>query len=427
MRQTTDEDEWASWLTGLRRFPDERYDLAVVVAAHPDDETLGASGLIQALHERGTEVRLVVATDGEAAFPTLSPAERADLGRARRQELTASLRAQGLGEVEVRWLGLPDSGLTGRRVELAGALVGELADADLCLVPWPGDPHPDHQCAGEVALQVAPVTAHRWSYPIWMWHWLKPDDRLVRRERAFTIALDRGRRERKAAGIARFVSQVEPGPEGVPILDTAMLSHFDRDVEVVFREPPRASAPVDRFADLYAAHTDPWSVTDSWYERRKRAVTLACLPEQRYGTVVEPACGIGQLTVDLAARCERLTAFDPVPVAVDRARTRTAHLPHVRIEVGALPRDLPDEPADLVVFSEILYYLGDTDLDSTVDKAVAALRPGGHLLAAHWLPWAAEAPRDGMDAHRRLLAHPDLDPLVEHLDHEFAVHVLRRR
>ncbi|WP_245614458.1 bifunctional PIG-L family deacetylase/class I SAM-dependent methyltransferase [Actinokineospora inagensis] len=422
-RPTTGETEWTSWLTGLREFPDERHDRAVVVAAHPDDETLGAGGLIQTLHERGTEVRLVVATDGEAAFPAMSGTERAELGRTRRRELMAALRAQGLDGVEVQWLGLPDSGLTRHQDELADALGVALAEADLCLVPWPGDPHPDHQCAGAVALRVAPGTAHRWSYPIWMWHWLRPEDPAVPRSRAFAVPVDPVRRERKAAAIAAFASQLDPRD---PILDAATLNHFDRAVEVVFREPPRESAPVGRFADLYAARTDPWSVDDTWYERRKRAITLACLPDERYGVAVEPACGIGQLTADLAARCDRLIAFDPVPAAVERARARTANSTNVHVETGALP-NLPSGPLDLVVFSEILYYLGDSDLESTVDKAVSVLRQGGHLLAAHWLPWAAEAPRDGMDAHRRLLAHPDLDPLVEHLDREFAVHVLRRR
>ncbi|GAA3028615.1 bifunctional PIG-L family deacetylase/class I SAM-dependent methyltransferase [Actinokineospora globicatena] len=425
-RRVTDEAAWTPWLAGLREFPDQQYERVVVVAAHPDDETLGVSGLMQVLHERGTDVRLVVATDGEAAFPTLSTADRAELGRVRRRELTDSLHIQGMSSVDIHWLGLPDSDLTRHRTELAELLTGALADADLVLAPWPGDPHPDHQCAGEIALRVAPVTAHRWSYPIWMWHWLRPDDPAVPRSRAAGVPLDPARRERKSAGIAAFASQLRPGPEGTPILDSATLSHFDRDLEVVFREPPRDSAPPARFADLYAEQDDPWSVLDSWYERRKRAISLACLPDERYGTIVEPACGIGQLSVDVANRCDQLIAFDPVASAVERARARVAHLPHVRVDVGALP-EFPAGPVDLVVFSEILYYLSDADLDSTMDAAVAALRPGGHLLAAHWLPWAPEAPRDGMDAHRRLLAHPDLDALVEHVDQEFVVHVLRRR
>jgi LmbE family N-acetylglucosaminyl deacetylase len=427
-RAITDEAVWTSWLEELRAFPDDSYRHAVVLAAHPDDETLGASGLLQHLHARGVPVELVVATDGEAAFPELSTSERVELGLVRRRELHESLRAQGLPDVPVRWLGLPDSGLAAHRDELAAMLAESLADADVCLAPWPGDPHPDHQTVGEVGLRVAPVAAHRWSYPIWMWHWLRPQDVGVPRDCAFTQPLSARQRDRKAAGVAAFVSQVQPGPGGAdPILSPAMLRHFARDREVVFREAPSHSAPVDRFAELYAGNADPWGVAESWYEQRKRAVALACLPDRGYGIVVEPACGLGALTRELAGRAEHLIAFDPVTAAVKQTAENTAHLSNVDVRQGSLPTDLPAGPLDLAVFSEILYYLDDDDLTGTMARTIAALRSGGQLLAVHWLPWAAEAPRDGMDAHRRLLAHPELDPLVAHTDEQFVVHVFRRR
>jgi LmbE family N-acetylglucosaminyl deacetylase len=422
----TDEDEWRNWLASpeLRPFPDERHEHVVVVAAHPDDETLGASGLLQHWHQNGTSVDIVVATDGEAAFPTLSTSERQELGLRRRRELHESLHAQGMPDVAVHWLGLPDSGLTEHRAELADRLTAVLVDADLCLAPWPGDPHPDHQTVADVALDVTPVTAHRWSYPIWMWHWLRPAD--IPGHTAFTHRLDERQRRRKAAGVASFVSQLTPGPDGCDaILRPEMLRHFERDVEVFFRQPSRHTAPISRFTQLYD-EDDPWGVATTWYERRKRATVLAALPRERYGTAVEPACGTGILTRDLADRCDRVLASDPVPAAVRRCREHTADLPHVDVSVGALPV-LPAVPADLVVFSEILYYLNDEDLTASVDAAVDLLGPDGHLVAVHWLPWAAEAPRDGMAVHRFLLAHPGLTPLVEHRDERFVLHVLGRR
>jgi hypothetical protein len=57
---------------------------------------------------------------------------------------------------------------------------------------------------------------------------------------------------------------------------------------------------VERFATLSADGNDPWD-TGSWYERRKRALMLAALPQERYGTALEPGCGTGELTVELAA------------------------------------------------------------------------------------------------------------------------------
>lgn len=421
----TDESEWSPWLAEVgRAFPDEHHEHAVVVAAHPDDETLGVSGLMQHLHDHGTAVTLVVATDGEAAFPALSAPERAVLGETRRAELADSLRAQGMTGVDVHWLGLPDSRLAEHTAELAERLSGLLADANVCFVPWPDDPHPDHKAVAEVALAAAPVTAHRWSYPIWMWHWMRPAD--VPTARTFGYRMTETQRHRKAAGLAAFTSQLKPGPNGEePILRPDMLRHFERDVEVVYRQPPARSAPISRFAELYEGADDPWDVAGKWYERRKRAVLLASLPGERYGTAVEPACGNGALTRALAQRCDRVLAFDPVPAAV--ARCAALGLPNVDVTTGTLPDDMPREPADLVVFSEILYYLGDDDLESTVDNAVAALRPGGHIVAVHWLPWAAEAPRDGMAAHQTLLAHPALERLVEHVDERFVLHVVGRR
>lgn len=423
---TTDEDAWQPWLRALRPFPREHHARAVVVAAHPDDETLGVSGLVQDLHADGTAVDLVVATDGEAAFPELSTEDRRALGRCRRAELAESLSAQGLADVRVHWLGLPDSGLAAHRDELILFLTDLLSDVDVCLAPWPGDPHPDHATAGEAAIAAAPATTHCWSYPIWMWHWMDPGDPAI--PQAFRHELDRARRERKAAGLAAFVSQLKPGPNGEqPILEPDMLRHFDRDAEVLFRQPPARSAPLSRFAELYAAQADPWDVTGKWYERRKLAVAMASLPAQRYERAVEPACGIGSVTVALASRCDRVVAFDAVPAATAAARARTEGLRNVEIRDGRLPDDFPAGPADLVVFSEILYYLDDADLAATVDNAVDALRPGGHLLAVHWLPWAAEAPRDGMAAHRYLIEHAAFEPLVAHVDEQFALHVLARR
>jgi LmbE family N-acetylglucosaminyl deacetylase len=420
----------ADWTArpSLPGWPAEPFENALVVAAHPDDETLGASGLLQHLHTAGTAVTLVVATDGEAAFPAADAAERRELARTRRRELHDSLRTQGLSDVEPVWLGLPDSGLGAHVDDLTEALRERAAGHDLCLLPWPDDPHPDHQAAARAALAAAPVPAQCWSYPIWLWHWLRPGDPAIPWARARSLQLTATERDAKAAAIATFTSQLKPGPRGeAPILPDEVLAHFSRDTEVFFREPPRTSAPVSRFAELYAGAEDPWSVGTKWYERRKRAMVLACLPDEHYAEVVEPGCGVGALTRDLAARAGHLVAFDPVPAAAERTRAAVADLSHVDVHIGAVPGRLPAGPVDLLVYGELLYYLDDRALEETIEASVAALRPGGHLLAVHWLPWAPEAPRDGRDAHARLLAHPALEPLVEHTDEQFLLHVLRRR
>ncbi|WP_026420177.1 bifunctional PIG-L family deacetylase/class I SAM-dependent methyltransferase [Actinoalloteichus caeruleus] len=418
---------WRPALAGVprRRLPAPRR--ATVVAAHPDDETLGAGGVVRHLHRQGTEVVLVVATDGEAAFPDSPADERAELAGIRRRELRAALDRMGLDGVDPVWLGLPDSGLAEHEDALVSVLRELMADSDLCLFPWPDDPHPDHRAAGRAAAAAAPVGAHRWSYPIWLWHWRAPEDRSIPWDRALLHPLSSDDRAARGAAIAEFTSQLKPGPRGEdPILDEDMLSHLDRDGEVLFREPRGNTAPQGRFVELYERRADPWD-GNGWYERRRRAVLLSALPRERYGHAVEPACGPGHLTRALAGRCDRVDAFDAVPAAVRAARRATSDLPGVRVRDGRLPAGLPAGPVDLVVLSEILYYLDDQDLTATLDGAVTVLRPGGHLLAAHWLPWAPEAPRSGWDAHRRLVSRPELRCLVAHEDEEFVTHVLERR
>ncbi|MFC9250793.1 PIG-L family deacetylase [Amycolatopsis thailandensis] len=409
----------------LPPFPHDDVRRVCVVAAHPDDETLGVSGLLQRLHARGAEIRLIVATDGEGAFPGSSAGERRALGARRRVELLEALRCQGLGDVEPVWAGLPDSALADHETELTGLVRDLAADSELCLAPWPDDPHPDHRVAGRAAFRAAPLGAHRWSYPIWLWHLGTPDDPGTPWARATRFRLDDGSAAVKAKAIQAFPSQLEPGPRGEePILTPEILERFTLGREILFHEPRSASTPVSRFETLYHA-PDPWAM-DSWYERRKRTIALAALPSERYGVAVEPACGTGALTVELAARCDRVHASDPVPAALAAARDRAAHLSTVDFTAGALPGDLRG-PADLVVLSEILYYLGEPELTATLDRAVEELRPGGQVLAVHWRPQAPDAPHHGHEVHERLRTHPGLRALVEHREDDFLVDVLTRR
>lgn len=190
-----------------------------------------------------------------------------------------------------------------------------------------------------------------------------------------------------------------------------------------------SSTPLARFGELYEARPDPWNTSGSWYEQRKRDVALACLPNPTYGSAIEPACGTGELTAALAPRCEHLEASDGVDAAVQHARQRARPHPHVSVSRRTLPAEFPHERAcaELVVLSEILYYLGDHDFEAVVDGSVRALLPGGDLLAVHWRPRAEDAPSDGDSAHRRLRERPEFDAVVAHRESEFLADVLRLR
>ena len=187
--------------------------------------------------------------------------------------------------------------------------------------------------------------------------------------------------------------------------------------------------PGDYFHGLYAASADPWGFTDRWYEERKRALTLAALPERRYATAFEPGCSIGVLTEGLAARCDDQLASDVSPAALAAATARHLGV-HVRLDQRSLPQDWPDGRFDLVVLSELLYYLGDDDLRTVAARAVEAVAPGGTLLSIHWLHPVGDYPQTG-DAVQQAVADAargHLVPSVHHVEADFdlTVHVRAR-
>jgi SAM-dependent methyltransferase len=180
------------------------------------------------------------------------------------------------------------------------------------------------------------------------------------------------------------------------------------------------------FDQMYAASPDPWSMRSRWYEARKYAISVAMLPRQRYGAAFEPGCSVGMLTGMLAPRCDRLLSCDMAAAAVKTAAEHTAGLPNVTVEHRAIPRDWPPGRFDLIVFSEFLYYFAGSDLDAVLGLALAALRPGGTLLAVHWRHPVTDYPRSGDDVHEVLAARAGLAELASHTERDFLAHVYVR-
>jgi SAM-dependent methyltransferase len=183
------------------------------------------------------------------------------------------------------------------------------------------------------------------------------------------------------------------------------------------------SLPPDYFDNLYADSADPWKISTGWYEQRKRALVLAALPQQRYSLGFEPGCSNGELTVGLAERCDRLLAWDVADVALDQARARTAQLSGVQIRQAALPAEWPTEQAELIVLSEVGYYLDANDLERAIELAVEHLITGGTLLAVHWRHPAPDYPTTGDQVHRRIDAHDGLQRLAGYQDTDFLLDV----
>jgi SAM-dependent methyltransferase len=159
------------------------------------------------------------------------------------------------------------------------------------------------------------------------------------------------------------------------------------------------SLPPDYFDRLYGEHDDPWGLTTRWYERRKHGLTLAVLPEPRFGSALEVGCSIGVLTAGLAERCERLIAIDPSAKALAAARER---VPGVDFRQGAIPDDWPAGTYDLVVLSEVGYYLDTADLSALLDYTAADLAPDEFVVACHWRHPVEDYPQTGDAVHEAM-------------------------
>ncbi len=165
----------------------------------------------------------------------------------------------------------------------------------------------------------------------------------------------------------------------------------------------------DYFEALYAADPDPWRFATSDYERDKYAATLAALPPRQFAAGLEVGCSIGILTRQLAARCAALLSLDVAEAALARARERC---PGVAFERRAVPGEWPPGRFDLIVLSEVLYYLDEADIRKTVAHATTALEPGGCILAVHYLG-ETDYPSTGDQAAEWLIDASGLSPAFQ--------------
>lgn len=184
--------------------------------------------------------------------------------------------------------------------------------------------------------------------------------------------------------------------------------------------------PDSHFEGRYQREGDPWQLEHPWYERRKRRVTLACLARERYRRAFEPACGPGLLTVSLAERCAALVSTDPAATAVETAARRLAWAPHVAVSRGAVPDDWPPGSFDLIVLSEVGYYLSPAALRIVIARVCESLDDDGELVAVHYRPPSTEHLLDGDGVHAAIAAATSLRRVVRHVEQRFVLDGFQR-
>jgi LmbE family N-acetylglucosaminyl deacetylase len=217
----------------------------LVVAPHPDDESLGCGGAIALLRQAGLPVWVLVVSDGSGSHPNSRRYPPARLAALREREALAALALLGVPAAAVTFLRLPDravpragdAGFSAAVARCRAVLAGLPIRPDTLLLPWRRDPHTDHRAAWELldaALDGA-CPPRRLEYPVWLWDLGQPGDAPLPGEaRGWRLAIG-DVLPRKLAAIAAHRSQTTPliddDPDGF-ILPPEMLARVSRPWEV---------------------------------------------------------------------------------------------------------------------------------------------------------------------------------------------------
>lgn len=392
------------------------YSAVLVFAAHPDDETLGAGGLIARCASEGIPVRVICVTDGAASHSALK-----DLAAIRKSELQRAVRILH-PNATLDWLAFPDGQTEDHVAEISAvidAIIREAPSTSLVVAPWRGDRHPDHQVVGELAA-IHAGGRFLLEYPIWMWHWASPEHPDVPWNELVSISIDTTVKHR---AINAFTSQIQVPVEthGSPLLRRDFLNHFQGAIEYFVAS--RVTFDVEYFDTLYAKSKDPWSFRTRWYEARKRAITVASLTRERFRSGLEIGCSVGHLTELLSQCCDTLLAVDISARAI--AEAKRTPLRNVEFAVQDVLSEFPKGRFDLIVLSEVGYYWDEAELRAVCDRLHASLEPDGILLACHW--------RHPVNGHRlsgdrvhEILGEGRWTRAATHIEEDFVLEVFGR-
>lgn len=164
-------------------------------------------------------------------------------------------------------------------------------------------------------------------------------------------------------------------------------------------ETEKKSLTAEYFDRVYEANDDPWNFQTSEYEAGKYKATVEALPNESYANAFEIGCSIGVLTEQLAGKCENLLAVDVSDAALTAAKKRCANLPNVRFAKMNFQNEFPSGKFDLILVSEVGYYLALPDWEKAMSEIYAHLTENGQVMLVHWTPFVHDYPQTGDEVH----------------------------
>lgn len=145
----------------------------LVIAPHPDDESLGCGGLIARHCTEKNPPHIAVLTGGGGSLRGRSDISETEVVNARRKLTLDSAKQLDLPEENIHFFDFKDGDI-GARPESEMSRLRMMIN-DLCpdniLVPHNGEGWPDHLAARDIGIKLAPDNASVWEYCVWMWYY----------------------------------------------------------------------------------------------------------------------------------------------------------------------------------------------------------------------------------------------------------------
>jgi LmbE family N-acetylglucosaminyl deacetylase len=389
---------------------------SIVLAPHPDDESLGCGGLIAMLRASGKNVIIIFITSGSASHLQSTTHPPHKLATLRESEAKAACLVLGIQPENVFFLKAQDGGLQKLTSTKIDELVEHIAAISLkknmksILFPWRRDPHPDHIVTNTIGRKL--VKTHNnnlisLEYPIWLWKNGLFEDWPMQEEVKYVRLDIRDYTSVKNEAIEKHKSQlgyiIKDDHNGF-VLTENLLKPFRGNYEYFFTENDRQLDSLDKsyFENLYNNSSDPWNFKNSSYEFEKYKTSILALNGKKFRKGLEIGCSIGVQTKLLAERCDTLLAIDISDKAIKEAKLTCKENDNIDFKVLDISKDFPRGKYDLITLCEVGYYLDKNALLSVLQNIDKALLMYGRLLVVHWIGFVPEYPLSGDDVHSSL-------------------------
>ncbi len=220
----------------------------LIVAPHPDDESLGCGGAIALLRKYDQTVQVLTMSDGTLSHPNSRkfPAEK--LRETREIEMLAALETLGVSAGDTTFLRYRDRYVPDENspdfapaVEtIKGFLTKNMPQT--IVVPWRRDPHPDHRATWQIFNAAAAKIEHQFrilEYPIWLWEMAETVDLPQENEiKIWRLAIGQVIAEKQKAIYAhasQITDLIDDDPNGFRLSDE-VLAHFAQPFEIYLEE-----------------------------------------------------------------------------------------------------------------------------------------------------------------------------------------------